>query len=57
MTIRNQWVLKIIEELEKEGFHGKLQINMCGSDVPNIDIHRHILKPRKKEDKESSLKS
>jgi len=55
--IRNQWLLKIVEDLEKEGFHGKLICNFCGADVPNIDIHRHILKPRKEVKKDSSLKS
>jgi hypothetical protein len=51
--IRNRWIVDELRRLENEKFHGKVTINFCGGDVPNIDIQQHKVKPKQREDQDN----
>jgi hypothetical protein len=43
--VKNDWLKSVIEDLEDKQFHGKVILNVCSGNIPNIEIQERINKP------------
>jgi hypothetical protein len=44
--VKLEWLFNILKELEESEYHGKVILNFCGGDVPNIEKQERINKPK-----------
>jgi hypothetical protein len=50
----NNWVIKKMKQFERDRFHGKIILNMADGNIPCIEIHQRVNKPKNELDKKNS---